>query len=109
MAGQLLTLPCLMNAQCQGRVAHSLCLRGRCACRRGTVAFRRHPCVSGASVGDVCYGDSQCQLNDKKSFCSFVLRGVFGRCKCLHGEDDQAGGGCKSKFDGKDELILLNI
>ncbi len=54
--------------------------------------------MAGAEIGQVCYGDAQCQLEDRSSFCHFVLRGVFGHCKCLYGEDEH--GGCKDKFEG---------
>lgn len=123
-SGKLLSFPCKLDAQCQGRVAHSLCVQGHCACSRGTVAFHRHTCVkgddplisftqmstlpkelmcffpiSGASLEEVCYSNQQCHLKDPNTFCQFILRNVFGRCKCEFGTDPRTGK-CKSQFKG---------
>lgn len=97
LPGKLLSFPCKLDAQCQGRVAHSLCVQGHCACSRGTVAFHRHTCVKGASLEEVCYSNQQCHLKDPNTFCQFILRNVFGRCKCEFGTDPRTGK-CKSQF-----------
>ncbi|XP_059089801.1 sortilin-related receptor-like [Tigriopus californicus] len=97
LPGKLLSFPCHLDAQCQGRVAHSLCVQGHCACSRGTVAFHRHTCVKGASLEEVCYSNQQCHLEDPNTFCQFILRNVFGRCKCEFGTDPRTGK-CKERF-----------
>ncbi len=63
---------------------------------------------TGASPGEICYGDSQCHLNDENAFCDFVVRGVFGLCTCLHGRDADDPNKCSERVKGKKRKSIIS-
>ncbi|KAI1293593.1 Prolow-density lipoprotein receptor-related protein 1 [Halotydeus destructor] len=91
LPASLLGFGCSLDDQCTLKVPNSRCVDGLCQCKSDFVPYRRDKCLAPAKVNDFCLGDDQCKLDNRYTYCKYIIPRIYGKCRCPVGHVTKDG------------------